>query len=792
LKSFRRSSMLIVASAVFALAAFSLTYFVWPYGFYSILWRVQNLFPPTLTIASGSQSLPTSDVVPFTLKIIDPNIAGDCKMVGDIDGDGFVDLIIGGMPAEGLNWYQYPDWKKTVIATPNNEFTTDGALGDVDADGDLDIIVPDGDQGDNLVWFENPKPSGDPFEGSQWQRHEVGAVDGWGKDVFTEDYDGDGHLDIATRNDGSAMIFFQTQQATWVHMQFQDVDTGHEGMAQGDVNGDGDADLVLHGVWLRNPGGAAARTESNWTEYRIGDANSDFKALVTDLNQDGQADVLFSSSENVADVNWWTPTTGDPGGSWEKHTILNSLEKAHTLQAADMDKDGDQDLVVAQMHTSSSNEIMVLYNVDGQATTWEKQLVDTGGLHNGVVADIGNDGDFDIFGANWTGNPPVRLWINPLESTKEWRYNQVTDKNLQTFGLTFGSIDDDNLMDILSGPFWYQNPGGDLTGEWSQFPLPEGMHAILTLDVDDDSLTDVIAQKDESDIALYWLEPQDKTVTAWESIKLGTVDKASHSLGAQGHRIGQVEAGGKPEVLISSGNGIYYFRIPENPSSGNWPRVHVSSNPSDEGFALGDFDRDGSLDIAATTGESKLVEWYQNPGDGSDNWTAYSIGNFSEALFPDRTEVADLNGDGRMDIIVTEENGESSAAETFWWEQPADPTMGEWPRHLVVVQGTTNSMDVSDIDNDGDVDLVLAEHRGAKRLSLWINDGKGNFEEHLISVGKESHLGARTIDLDGDGNLEIVSIAWDDYGKIHLWKSASQVCNAGKNRLYLGAIYRYE
>ena len=51
---------------------------------------------------------------------------------------------------------------------------------------------------------------------------------------------------------------------------------------------------------------------------------------------------------------------------------------------------------------------------DGQGTACQKQVVSTGGIHNGVVADIGNDGDWDIFGANWTGNPPVRLWINQL------------------------------------------------------------------------------------------------------------------------------------------------------------------------------------------------------------------------------------------------------------------------------------------------------------------------------------------------------------------------------------------
>jgi hypothetical protein len=724
--------------------------------------------------AIGSAPKEALLTIPFEYVEVDGSVSGDVKLVGDIDGDSLPDLIIGGMPGEKLNWYRNPTWTKTVIATPSNEFTTDGALGDVDGDGDLDIIVPDGDSGDNLVWFANPRPGGDPSVGSQWVRHAIGPVNGWGKDVKPADYDKDGRLDVATRNNNEVMIFFQTTANTWSKQVFSGVSAGYEGMASGDIDKDTETDLVLQGVWLRNPGGAAARTPGSWSQHTIGSAPGNFKALVVDLNQDGKVDVLFSSSEDTADVDWWTPSGSDPTGAWTKHTIVNSLEKAHTLQAADMDLDGDLDVVLAQMHTSSATEIMVMENTDGQATAWQKQVVDTGGIHNGVVADVDDDGDFDIYGANWTGNPPVKLWINHLETISRWTYIQVSSAHEQTFGLAFPDIDGDGKKDIASGRYWYRNPGGDMTGAWTQLPLPDGMHAALTLDVDGDALVDLVAHKDETDIALYWLEVTSSAGSAWNSVKIGTLPQASHALGAQGYRVGQVEAGGKEEVLFSSGAGIYYFRVPASPAGGSWPRVYVNANPSDEGFALGDIDRDGDLDIAATTGDSKRVEWYRNPGNGSENWQAFHIGSFDEALFPDRTEVADVNKDGRLDILVTEENGGDADAEIFWWEAPADPTSANWTRHLITSQATTNSMDVADMDADGDTDVILAEHRGTKKLSIWYNDGSGGLVEVPVSSGKESHLGARTVDLDGDGDRDIVSIAWDESQFVHLWRNDGQ------------------
>ena len=162
----------------------------------------------------------------------------------------------------------------------------------------------------------------------------------------------------------------------------------------------------------------------------------------------------------------------------------------------------------------------------------------------------------------------------------------------------------------------------------------------------------------------------------------------------------------------------------------------------------------------------------------------FTIGLFPEADWPDRCEAADLNGDGRVDIIVTEENGGDAAdALACWWEQPAaGATKADWPRHTIATQFTMNSLDVADIDEDGDIDLVLAEHRGAKRIAVWENDGLGSFRERRVGQGRESHLGGRLADLDGDGDLDLVSIAYDDFTGLHLWRNTASPSRTARRR----------
>jgi hypothetical protein len=719
-------------------------------------------------------------IVPFSRAVIDPRpLTGtecctDVLATGDINGDGRVDVVLGaqGSSGAGLVWYEAPSWQRHEVAT--GEFTTDGEVADLDGDGDQDIVI--GDEKAGPTWFENVG------QGARWTRHSLGG--GYVHDLEIGDLNRDGQLEVVSSDKNEIAAWYRSG-TEWTRRLL--LTAPGEGIALTDVNGDDDIDVVFGARWLENPGNGSGPwhvqvISSTWP--------SDTRVRVVDMNADARSDVILTASEGRGRVAWFERLDA-AGTKWQEHRISDiDLEGAHSLVVADLDGDRDLDVAVAEMHTSPGKRVLAFINAGGDR--WRAQTMARSGSHNMGSADLDGDGDLDLIGKNYGGaNRAVEYWENlsrdnfgeVSSSTAPflapgWQYVALDDRRDDDqqgkMGLVATDANRDGRLDVIAGSFLYSNPGRDLARPWPRIRLGQDVDIFFALDVDGDRYADVIGARGD---ALLWLESADRPGSTWTERVIGDVPDAR----TQGYIAAQIEPGGHEELVFTRGTTLSYLRVPQRPEHGPWPQVVVSTAAEESGVAAADIDRDGDVDLVAITGGGHEALWFENPGPAAGRWPAHGIGGGSgDGRWLDRVVATDVNQDGRVDVVVSEETQDwTYNASIFWFEAPSQPRTEGWTRRRIAVFRSANSLDVADVDGDGDPDIVAAEHTdmgatmGAPNnlTVIFENAGRGaRWRPHPIEAGSHSsHLGARAFDLDGDRRAELVSLGWNQFRTLHLW-----------------------
>jgi hypothetical protein len=219
------------------------------------------------------------------------------------------------------------------------------------------------------------------------------------------------------------------------------------------------------------------------------------------------------------------------------------------------------------------------------------------------------------------------------------------------------------------------------------------------------------------------------------------------------------------------------MEIPADPLKTPWPIHNISSEAEEEGLAAGDIDSDGDLDLAAVKADGEHVIWLENPGTLSQEWAMHVVGETPP--WADRVALADINRDGRLDLVCTIERQDMAIADSlFWFEAPVS-ARDPWTRHLIARHRSLNSMSVAtSADNEG-TEIIVAEHTDLQKsqgapdnltLVYRTTDGGRRWVPEVVERGPHSsHLGAYAVDLDNDGVREILSLGWNQYQTLHHW-----------------------
>lgn len=346
--------------------------------------RMSNMFEHVIVDADGPEN-------PHT------------KTVGDLNGDGRVELIVASSAGGPLVWYDLADLGRHEIA-PAGKWSCDAQLVDMDGDGDLDLVISEWYAENRMEWYENPLPDGDPAVG-HWRRHGIGSPRA--HDVCVADIDVDGQLEVITRQQGEPgaeiLVWRRTGPERWESRALEC--PAGEGLAVGDLTGNGRLDIVIGGRWYETPQNLG---EGRWQEHVFGDWFRPAMVRLADMNGDGSLDIVLTRSEGEGRLSWFEAPE-DPRARWTEHLVEDSLDYAHSLVICDLTGDAAPDIVTAEMHQSKRRRVLVYLN-EGGSLAWRREVVATTGSHGLRVADLGEAGKA-LVGANWSGDyQPVEMW----------------------------------------------------------------------------------------------------------------------------------------------------------------------------------------------------------------------------------------------------------------------------------------------------------------------------------------------------------------------------------------------
>jgi len=609
------------------------------------------------------------------------------------------------------------------------------------------------------------------------------------------DFNGDGNLDIAVASDSPATITIAFGEGNGkFYRPMATVPVSAYGLAAGDVNGDGILDLVV----VPFPGAA-----SQQLQLLLGKGNGTFASLKTianskaggylpslvDVNHDGKLDLVYLAEDEIV------TQLGNGDGTFGSPQIFTLSGNPQALAIADMNGDGNPDLVIAGFQDSSDVIIVAAGKGDGTFTAISATPVAYLPDHL-ATGDFNEDGHLDVI-ASGQPSTSAPAYLTVLLGDGSGSFSTRTsfaadrsgpmaladfngDRHLDlavangqggTTDITFGDghgnffgplhpdagptpfsaaaadLDGDGKMDLaVVNEFVNVNQVDILLGNGDgtfQPPAPIRVgvtpSAIAIADLNHDGIPDLVISDAGSPSGIYVLLGQGggkfATPKFYPSAFAEAVMLIDVNHDGVPDVVGLSNNGSAPGIVVLLGKGDGTFLASHGFGAG-----HLLA-----GMAAGDFNGDGNIDVAVSDRRGNAVLLLPGNGDG----TFGAAVTLASMTAPVGIVAADLNEDGKLDIAASAEG--QGAVIVLWGN--GDGTF-QPPVSFPVTNDGAHQLVAADFDGDGHLDLLTTSHVGYQ-FTVLLGNGAGQFHSGGSFDAGGFPYGLIPADFNGDGKTDL-------------------------------------
>ncbi len=746
---------------------------------------------PSFT-SSNCSDLPFFQAPTFSVATSPQNV-----VAADFDGDGKPDIATSSYATLGVSILrnlsgaghdQFGNGITLPVGSNSNEVT--GA--DVDSDGRIDLLTFN-TNGSISVFLNNSTGAGTI---SFAPKVEISVGSDIRKSAIA-DFDGDGKMDIAlvfnggtnvvvlkNNSNGPGVVAFTSGISLAAGIAVRSIGTG-------DLDGDGKPDIAvssnssLLAKVFRNTSNSDLSFESSVSVSLP--VNGGWALKVADIDGDGKSDISIASATSSYILVLRNASSGPGNMLFAPASQIYTGQGLYAIAADDLDGDGKLDLAVG----SDFNVVYALRNTSsiGAISFSLRTEFGVGQNPRGVFpSDFDGDGKIDLVTANSNGSSVSFLRNSTISNGQiefESRFGMSMDLPAESpRGSSLVDLDLDGRLDVVTANYSdnftvFRNAGSAVgvtkfdRGIQFTAPVASRPFSVAADDLDNDGRKDVVVGNDNSnDISIYL------NMTATPG-SIAFSAPVNFPVGGRPEfvAVADINNDDKPD-LITINRGTNNISILKNTGSapGNLsfdPQITLPVNSEPSSAAVADFDGDGRVDIAVSNFVGTTVSIFRNATTGPEVVQFDPKIDLTANSNPYSVIAGDFDGDGRIDFAVSNRINNTSIISVFRNVSPAVGAIQFAPKLDLVVAVNTQftpiaiSVLAADLQHDGKLDLI-ANNTTNRTLSILRNTERspGNIG-FLAPIETDLTMATSSIasgDLNNDGSVDIVSANYNSNG----------------------------